>query len=225
MRRDFRVILFVKPPVLGRVKTRLAASLGQDAALAIHTAMLRDAGAALSATKAPVIVQYAPEGSEDSLRELLGPDFVYAPQKGADLGERMAGAIAETFAAGFEAAVLVGGDAPELSVEIIEAARLALCQGPAGAVLGPAEDGGYYMIGFTARAFTREAFEGVAFGGPTVFDATRRKLREAGIDPALAPMLRDVDELSDLQALARKREMFAQKGARIAAILEQFAPL
>lgn len=222
MRRDFRVIFFVKPPVLGRVKTRLAASVGPEAALGIHTAMLLDAGAELSAAGTPVVVQYAPEGPEESVRALLGDGFAYAPQKGRDLGERMAGAFAETFAAGFAAAVLVGGDAPGLSREIIDAARQAFCRDNAGAVLGPAEDGGYYMIGFTARAFTPKAFEGIAWGGPAVLAATLLRLREAGVDTVLARTLRDVDEVSDLEALALERERFAQRGARIAAILEEF---
>jgi len=237
----FRAILFVKPPVPGRVKTRLAASVGPEAALAAHTAMLLDAAAALRAAKVPAIVQYAPEEpggleepggpdrGEGALRALLGGDFAYAPQKGGDLGERMANALAQTFATGFDAAILAGGDAPGFSRDIIESARRALCRDGAGAapgpnaVLGPAEDGGYYLIGFTARAFTPEAFAGIAWSGPDVFADTLNILRAAGIEPALAPRLRDVDELSDLLALVPERERLARVSPRIAEILERLA--
>jgi len=220
----FEALFFVKAPVPGAVKTRLAAFLGDEAALAVHTAMLRDMGERLAAAGLAATVFFTPANREGAMRELMGPAFAYAPQRGEGLGERMANALEDAFSRGAASAVLFGGDAPELTAGIIGRAGEALSRGEAGAVLGQAADGGYYMIGFTREAFDREAFADIPWGGPKVFARTLRALGRAGIPVYFAPRLRDLDDAADFAALSERRGLAPLAGSRLAGLMEAFFP-
>ncbi len=228
-RAAFQALFFVKAPIRGAVKTRLAADLGQEAALAVHTAMLRDMGDRLSDGGFQAAAHFTPADREEAMRALLGPGFSYVPQRGADLGERMANAFQAAFTGGAPAAVLFGGDAPGLTAAVIARAGGALASGEADAVLGQAADGGYYMIGFTRAAFvraalSRRAFEDMPWGGPKVFARTLGRLRRAGLRVRLSPRLRDLDDAADLAALAAARHLPPLRGSRLAALMEAGFP-
>lgn len=194
-----RVMFFVKAPVPGTVKTRLAASIGDQEAAGLYKAMAEDALAALDASGLTVEVHFAPGDQGRAVARWLGSGRRYVPQQGMDLGERMERAFAGAFSSGAARAVLVGSDIPELKAETVTGAFKALEE--AGAVLAPAGDGGYTLIGFRAGAFAPRVFQGLPWGGPEVFEASLRVLKQAGSTVNVLPRLPDLDDLEDLRSL------------------------
>jgi uncharacterized protein len=189
------VLVFVRAPRRGEVKTRLAAGIGADAALAVYRRLAERAVAAARGVEgAEVRIHHTPAEAADEVRAWLGEGPRYLPQREGDLGERMEAAFAEAFAAGARRVVIVGSDLPALSPALLRRAFAAL--DASGAVLGPARDGGYYLLGL-ARPLP-SLFEGIAWSTPAVLPATLERLRAAGVAPVLLEELADVDEPSDL---------------------------
>jgi rSAM/selenodomain-associated transferase 1 len=190
------VLLFARAPLHGKVKTRLAAEVGRRAALDIYRAM----GSQVVRQIAPVssiTVWFEPADAAEEMRAWLG-DLRYRPQPGGDLGARLAFAFESHFGqCPTEPAIAIGADAPDVDASVIVQAREALHTDDV--VIGPADDGGYYLIGL-ARPLP-ELFEGISWGGGDVFDATSAACDALGIVPAILPELRDVDRLDDLKAL------------------------
>lgn len=195
-----RLLVCLKAPLPGRVKTRLAAGIGPEAALTAYRAMVENVLAAADASGLPTTVHYAPPEELAPVRDLCGRARRYRPQVSGDLGERMARALEEAFGQGAEAAVLVGGDLPLLTGDLL--ARGAALLAASDAVLGPATDGGYYAIGFTRTGYCRRAFEGIPWSTPEVAARTLAILRAAGRTVALLPVLPDCDTPADLARLA-----------------------
>ena len=140
------VLVFVKAPEIGRVKTRLVGRLDAADAVNLYKCFTADILETLDRWGYPVVVCYHPEAAEKRVTQWLGNGYIYQPQQGKDLGERMARAFSHAFAHGHRAAVLIGSDLPDLPGDRIEAAFSALAR--SRAVIGPALDGGYYLIGF-----------------------------------------------------------------------------
>lgn len=193
------VLVFVRAPELGRVKTRLAAAIGDAAALRVYRRLaehtLREA-AALAGEGVQVRVHHTPAGAGDAVRAWLGDGPVYLPQAEGDLGARIEDAFARAFAEGAERVVIVGSDLPELSADLLRRALRSLDAHPA--VLGPARDGGYYLLGLTRPV--PDLFDGIAWSTPGVLHATLERFRAACIAPAMLEELADVDEAEDLPA-------------------------
>ena len=192
-----RLVVFVKRPRAGEVKTRLASEIGAGDAAALYQAMAEHV---LRAT-APVdgaydrVVEYAPADAGDEIRRWL-PSERCAPQAAGDLGGRMAQALASALAEGASRALLIGTDAPALDRGHVVQAFTALHD--VDLVLGPACDGGYYLVGLAAP---RPAlFEGIAWSTPTVCAETLERARAMGLRHRLLPELRDVDTLADVRA-------------------------
>jgi rSAM/selenodomain-associated transferase 1 len=191
------VILFVRYPEKGAVKTRLAKVLGEDKTLELYRNFVLDALDSFREINARRCVWYYPENSKKQIRRWLGSGYEYFPQKGDDLGDRMKNAFAKVFGDGCREAVLVGSDIPDLSPDIINEAFSGL--GESDAVLGPAADGGYYLIGFRGESFLPAAFEGMRWSVPGVLASTRRVLEQAGESVATLPELSDIDTIYDLR--------------------------
>ncbi|HEV2146923.1 MAG TPA: TIGR04282 family arsenosugar biosynthesis glycosyltransferase, partial [Longimicrobiaceae bacterium] len=137
---------------------------------------------------------FTPADAGEAVRGWLGEPAAYLPQREGGLGERMRGAFEEAFAAGYRRVVIVGSDLPGLSAGLLRRAFALLDAHEA--VLGPARDGGYYLLGL--RRPVPELFEGIAWSTGEVFAATVARLRQARIEPALLETLADVDEVEDL---------------------------
>ncbi|MEW6079895.1 MAG: TIGR04282 family arsenosugar biosynthesis glycosyltransferase [Thermodesulfobacteriota bacterium] len=197
--KDDAIVLFVKTPVKGAVKTRLAASLGDAEALALYQCFVADALAMLTSTGRAARIYFYPAGDRELARAWLGGDWPLLAQTGESLGERMKNALTETFAAGFSRALVVGSDLPDLPAAIIHE-TFDLLRDHA-AVIGPARDGGYYLIGFTAAGFLPEVFDGITWGTGTVLSETLRQFDARGITPRMLPVWRDMDTIDDLKAL------------------------
>lgn len=194
------LLIFLKYPEPGLVKTRLAADLGDRAAANLARAMAEDL---LEAVRwlgdADRIVCFSPRERAGEMAAWLGPGESLLPQRGRDLGLRMKNALAEAFRRGYDRALLVGGDVPGVDDDLLREAFAGL-EGDAVAV-GPSEDGGYWMIGCTERGFAPECFTDVDWGTDRVLDQTLKWLEFSQKTIVRAPVLRDVDTLADLRAL------------------------
>lgn len=194
-----RILVFAKAPVAGAVKTRLVPALGPEGAARLHARLVRRTVAQVSACGiAPLELHVAPDGDHPLFRSFAAAGVTVVEQRGCDLGERMHAALAAALAAA-EFAVLIGTDCPALDCAYLARACDALARGHP-AVLGPAEDGGYVLIGLRRPAPT--LFTGIDWGGPRVLAQTRRRLAELGWEAAELPTLWDLDRPADLQRLA-----------------------
>ena len=197
-------MIFAKAPTPGQVKTRLVPVLGEPAAAALHGQLAeRTLATALAAGLGEVELWCAP-GTDDAFflacAKQLGVGL--RPQGEGDLGARMARAL-EFALAGGSPGLLIGSDCPALTPEYLREAADALVEGN-DAVIGPAEDGGYVLIGL-ARRPAAPLFEGIAWGSATVMQETRARL--ARLDwrwRELAPLW-DVDRPEDLLRLRQLR--------------------
>lgn len=194
-----RLLVFARLPELGKVKTRLAESIGEERALAAYETMLRDLLASIgtSSEETEIEILWAPSESAngDALTRAFG-DRPTAMQTGANLGDRLSMAFSERFF--FHATqkiVAIGVDDPSLPRTLIEDAFALLdsCEW----VTGPAEDGGYYLIGCRAASFEPTIFQDVDWGTSTVFATTMSKIAEWQSSVAVLPVRWDVDVAED----------------------------
>lgn len=199
MRENSAVITFIKSPEKGRVKTRLAKGVGETAALELYQCFVMDVLDMVRATPWALRVYYYPEKSCGRIRSWLGNNWDLFPQAGITLGDKMKNALADTFAAGYARVVLIGSDLPDLPPEIIDTAFSAL--NSEDAVLGPSPDGGYYLIGFTAKGFVPRIFNDIPWGTNRVLDLTLNHFADHCVLPLCLPVWRDIDTKEDLQAL------------------------
>lgn len=198
------VLVFIRAPERGAVKTRLAASIGQEHAVGLYSCFVEDILAMLDTLEVDVVCCYLPADAETDLLDWLGPHRAYAPQRGNDLGQRMAGAFRGVFRNGVSKAVLIGSDSPDLGPDLIEQALGELTRHDV--VIGPSCDGGYYLLGFTADGFLPEVFENVDWGTDRVFSQTLGVLNQRQRDVFVLPQWHDIDTRSDLDNLIDRNE-------------------
>ena len=193
---DARIVLFAREPVAGKVKTRLIPTLGAEGARDLYLQLLRRQIAVL-AQEPPCPAELWVEG-DPAHPAFAGFPGALRRQRGADLGERMRRA-ADDVLARHGAVVIIGSDCPQLDRDYLCAALTALAQGE-DAVLGPAHDGGYVLIGLRRRA--PAVFAGVEWGSSRVLEQTLARLRGEGLRHRLLDTLADVDRPEDLALLA-----------------------
>ncbi|TAK30174.1 MAG: glycosyltransferase [Myxococcaceae bacterium] len=192
-----RVILFAKAPVAGQVKTRLAATVGEPRALELYWWSGATVVAQLRDPRWDLWIAFTPADQRPLVEGWLGPVDRWLAQPDGDLGTRLAAAAESAFADGAGPALLVGADCLALtSYRVAEALELLATH---DAALGPAYDGGYYLLGL-ARALP--VFDGLAWSTGTVANDTRDRLRAVGATWAELPTERDIDEADDLDAIA-----------------------
>jgi uncharacterized protein len=168
--------------------------------------MLRDAISVLCGSDRfdPVLFFTPPDGRPE-LMETVPPTLTLIPQKGGDLGERMGRAVDELLGSHVRgAAIVVGSDVPSLNTQDVADAATALCSG-SDVVLGPAEDGGYYLIGMTVRR--PELFSEISWGSPAVLSQTLARTHELGITPRMLRTTYDLDTIDDLRRVEHDIEM------------------
>jgi len=192
------VLLFIKAPFKGRVKSRLAAAVGEEAALDLYKNFILDIIDALSTSGYPFTIFFYPPDAEETITTWL-VGHPAAPQVGSDLGERMELAFEKIFSEGFTRAILIGSDIPDLTPAVFHEALESLNENDA--VIGPAADGGYYMIGFNRKSFQPRIFRGIPWSTDTVFRETMDIMQDSSLRVHLVPQWKDVDSLEDLKAL------------------------
>jgi len=218
MTPDTCIILFVKAPVRGHVKTRLAEYLDAGVVAALYRSFVGDSVRKITALGLPLHIFYDPPGSESIMRSWLGDDPIYVPQNGDGLGERMGQAFQHVFHAGIHRAVLTGTDLPDLPGEMIAQALSALDDHEA--VIGPSKDGGYYLIGFQSGAFTTAAFDGISWSSEAVFQATMNRLGHSGLSVHQLAEWRDIDTHDDLLDLIETLKKQPERAPETAAYLK-----
>lgn len=196
MKKDL-LIVFLRAPERGRVKTRLAATLGDDRALAIYRELLDHTLHVSAPVRCTKQAWYA-----DGIPDIdIAADHGFAAriQQGKDLGERMAHAIANGFDDGYDRVMIIGTDCPGISTTVLEEAFAALDQ--QDAVIGPARDGGYYLLGM--RRMIPDVFHDKVWSSDTVLRSTIADLDRLDATYSLLPELIDVDTEADLAAIGR----------------------
>jgi hypothetical protein len=188
--------LFAKRPVAGQVKTRLAAAASPEWAARVAAAFLHDTVRRLARVPARRVLAFAPADAGPDFAALVGDRFALVPQGAGDLGRRMAAFVAAQLADGAGAVVLVGADSPTLPPAFVEQAFDELER--ADVVLGPATDGGYYLLGCRRLP---PVFDGLAWGSNRVLADTVARLAGPGWRLALLPPWYDVDTPDDWQML------------------------
>jgi rSAM/selenodomain-associated transferase 1 len=194
---DRCLLFFVKNPKQGMVKSRLARAIGDKVARDLYENFVRDMLSTLDKRRFPLYCCFYPEGTLHDIKQFMGEDYQYLAQRGEDLGERMVHCFQQAFAKGFNCCVLIGSDSPDLPAEIIDEAFTSLEE--VDSVIGPAFDGGYYLIGFTKGGFTPEVFSGVEWGTNTVLQKTLDIIKRHQRKVHLLPRWGDIDTLEDLK--------------------------
>ena len=194
------LLLFGKLPRLGRVKTRLVPPLSQEAARRLYRAFLDDQLRFLRSfepwARTAWWTDAEPRPAEIADFSITGTDLRL--QGPGDLGTRLLHAFSQTWGTGAGPTVIVGADSPTLPAAHVRAAFEVL-EGGAPAVIAPADDGGYVLVGMTEPR--RELFAGVAWGGADVAETTRRRAKQSGIELIEIEPWYDVDEIHSLHRL------------------------
>jgi uncharacterized protein len=191
-----RLLLFTKPAVPGRVKTRLHGALTPEQAAALHQAFVDDVLERLTPGAFELTIAWALAPGE-TIPETAWPGVV---QKGDGLGDRLYTALSEAAQEGATVAAL-GSDHPTLPLAIVESA-FAQVEAGAPVVIGPSVDGGYYLIALAPAAVRPELFADIAWSTSDVLAATLERAAALGLPVTLLPTGEDVDTPDDLEALA-----------------------
>lgn len=187
-----RLVVFLKAPRVGKVKTRLAETLGADAACAAYVKLVETLCANLASLRA-VELCFTPAEAATEIQPWLREGWSRFPQSTGDLGQRLHAAFTAHFRTDAERVVIIGSDCPAVTTTDIEDAWLAL--EAHDVVLGPALDGGYWLIGL--RTPQPELFRMMPWSTDGVFSETMRRAREAGLRVATLRELADVDTAAD----------------------------
>lgn len=181
------------------VKTRLAASLGINAAASAYRTMVETLLTGLRGV-APVELRFAPDDAREEIQPWLREGWTARPQKDGDLGQRLLAAFSEAFAEGSRQVIIIGSDCPSVAPEDIRAAWGALADHDL--VLGPAADGGYWLLGM--QRLHECLFQRIPWSTGSVLEETVRRATEANLRLHFLRTLRDVDTEEDWRAFLSK---------------------
>ncbi len=192
--------VMAKAPRAGRVKTRLSPPLTLQQTAELNIGFLRDTAENISTIPgAAGLVSYTPVGDEELFAGLLPESFALVPQRGDGFGERLLCAAEDILAIGYGAVCLIDSDSPTVPAAAFYQAVTSLAQPGDRVVLGPSEDGGYYLIGLK-RAHA-EPFKGISWSTAAVLEETVARCAEAGLEVVLLPTWYDVDDEATLDVL------------------------
>ena len=226
--------VMTKAPQAGRVKTRLVPPLTPEEAAELNKCFLRDTAAAISnacrrrpvgdasrmqfeqtgashseaATAARGIAVYTPIGAELAYTDILPSDFSLLPQRGDKFGERLYFAVEDLFKCGFESVCLIDSDSPTVPAETFAEAVELLSTREDRVVLGPSDDGGYYLIG--VKKPHRHLFAQIDWSTERVLNQTMERATEIGLEVKLLPTGYDVDDGASLRRLCK--ELLGEQG-------------
>ncbi len=198
------IIIFVKYPELGKVKSRLASDLDEKIVLDIYKNFVIDLLELMNKESFIFKISFYPPETKSKFQSWLGNGFSYLPQQGNDLGEKMKNAFLATFTEGFEKVLIIGSDSPDLKDEIFSSAFQSLDE--KDAVIGPTFDGGYYLIGFKKEKFLADIFTGIEWSTETVFQKTKAIFNRYNYHVNLLQKWQDVDTYTDLKALYERNK-------------------
>jgi len=205
--------VMTKAPEAGRVKTRLTPPLSPEEAAALNICFLRDTAAVILRTadgkRARGIAVYTPVGAEAAYAEILPDEFALVPQRGEAFGERLSAATEDLLQLGFDSLCLIDSDSPTVPTEAFAQAVTLLARDEDSVVIGPSEDGGYYLIGL--KKLHRRLFDTIDWSTERVLEQTIEAAREIDVPVHLLPTWYDVDDRTTLSRLCR--EFFSANGS------------
>jgi len=202
--------LMTKAPRAGNVKTRLVPPLTSEEAAQLNKCFLQDTGAAISvccrgstgANAGPIargVAVYTPVGAESDYADILPADFSLLPQRGENFGERLFFAAEDLFKCGFDSVCLIDSDSPTIPAENFAKAMELLSLPGNHIVLGPCDDGGYYLIGL--KQLHQGVFEQIDWSTERVLEQTIRRATQIGVGVHKLPRGLDVDDHAALRRL------------------------
>lgn len=198
------IIIFTRNPELGKCKTRLAKTIGDDAALNIYKHLLKHTADTTKTLNADKYVFYSEKIKKDDLWN--NPIFKKKLQKGDDLGMRMENAFIDLFQSGYQKIIIVGSDLLDLKVEHINEAFEKLNEHDA--VFGPAKDGGYYLLGLSN--FQPCIFQNKPWSESNLLDVTLEELGQKNISLTLLETLNDIDTFEDLRDYPQLKKFYTK---------------
>lgn len=196
------IAVMAKAPEAGKVKTRLVPPLSQEEAAELYRCLLQDKLLQVGQlSEVDPYLAYTPAEARETMLPLAPRTFTLIPQAGSDLGDRLHRLSAILLERGHPAAILIDSDTPTLPTAYLVDAVTRLTDEATELVLGPAEDGGYYLIGL--RRPCRALFDGIPWSGPAVLNETLRRASAKGLRVSMLPSWFDVDTPDDLIRLRR----------------------
>jgi rSAM/selenodomain-associated transferase 1 len=199
--------VMTKAPRAGMVKTRLVPPLTQDEAAKLNRSFLRDIAVGISSAISETgtdraalgVGVYTPPGTEGDYENILPKEFFLIPQRGDHFGDRLIFAAEDLFKVGFGSVCLINSDSPTVPAESFSQAVKLLRLPGDRIVLGPCDDGGYYLIGL--KSLHRELFEQIEWSTERVLEQTRQRAAEIGVEVKLLPVGYDIDDRETLRRL------------------------
>ena len=191
-----KIIYFTKYPRIGKVKTRLAASIGNNKSFAIYNLLIKENWQVLKNSNAILRIEFTPSHMSEQIKEMFPEAAEYSEQSGKSIGERMAYAFEKAFNGKTEQVILLGSDLVDLLPGDIETAFQQLNEHDA--VIGPSLDGGYYLIGFNFNVFQKTFFQKINWDDEDVFQQTINIIHDHGLSLYVLPQRIDIDTIDDI---------------------------
>jgi len=212
--------IMTKAPRAGAVKTRLQPPLTAEEAAELNVCFLRDIASVIvsSGGESKGIGVFTPAGSEGEYANVLPSDFILIPQRGDSFGERLTNAATDLLRVGFESCCLINSDSPTVTADAFRQAVVKLQRADNRIVLGPSDDGGYYLIGM--RKVYRRLFEEIDWSTERVFAQTLNRARELSLSVHILPKFYDIDDATALRRLCG--ELLDEKADDVAPVTREF---
>ena len=203
---DNRLIIFIKYPEPGFVKTRLAKDIGEEKAAFLYRLFVEAILARTQDDGFERVIFYSPSEKKDEIMDWICPDMLFYPQKGKDLGERLSNAFSLVFNKGAKRVLAIGSDSPTIDNNIILRAFRELRNKQC--VIGPSQDGGYYLFGLSS--FYKEVFQGIEWSTEKVFEETIDILKRSKFNFSILDKNFDVDKTEDIDFLKKKLQKISK---------------
>ena len=212
------ILLFVKHPENGGVKTRLAKDIGDTAAVSLYKCFVEDILSSLQSINARIWVCYYPESAKDDMAVWLGSNYIYVLQKGENLGKRLQHCFKSSFDKGFEKTIVLASDIPEISENIINNAFK--CLEYKDAVIGPSYDGGYYLLGFNKKSYAAQIFEDISWSTNLVYEETLGKIEAYKLQYSVLDKINDMDTIDDIRKFSIRKGNDFSRGLKTKRCIE-----
>ncbi|MHA2351035.1 MAG: TIGR04282 family arsenosugar biosynthesis glycosyltransferase [Candidatus Thorarchaeota archaeon] len=203
------IFIVMKYPEIGKVKLRLAESIGEEAATNLYRAFIQDTLANVHNVDIPFHIAVYPPETQEQFAHWLGPSYDFFPQEGMNLGERLHNGFAMMFKKKYQQVIALASDCPDLPGEILQMAASKLQSHDV--VIGPSPDGGYYLIGFSEEQFIPEAFFDLPWGTEIVFQETLARIEPMTNQVYVLPEWQDIDTKTDLRKFYETYQLHPSK--------------
>jgi len=214
------ILLFVKYPENGGVKTRLAKSIGDAVAVSLYKCFVEDILSSLQGINAHIWICYYPEIARDDMAVWLGSRYVYVLQKGENLGKRIQHCFKRSFDKGFEKTIVLASDIPEISENIINKAFE--CLEYKDAVIGPSYDGGYYLLGFNKKSYATQIFDDISWSTNLVYEETLGKIEVYKLGYSVLDKINDMDTIEDICKFSNRKGKDLSTGLKSKRFIKEF---